>query len=90
MFSGGATALLAVIGSNRVKNIGYIYVLFPCIIASALQVTIGIIWNNLSKVEKRSYPILWFPFSIHNPAQLERNQSPTNNEHVEIPNTDIK
>jgi CBS-domain-containing membrane protein len=60
----GATALIAVQGSQRIHDLGYYYVLFPAVVASTLQVLIGVILNNLSKDASRSYPQTITPFHI--------------------------
>lgn len=60
----GATALIAVQGSQRVHDLGYYYVLFPAIIASSIHVAIGIILNNLSKDNIRSYPVVMIPYQF--------------------------
>ena len=55
---GGATSLIAVIGSDKVHRIGYWYVLFPSFIGSVLHVAAAIAINNVSEetFEKRHYP----------------------------------
>ena len=58
---GGAMALIAVIGSDAVKASGYWYVLMPGLVASLIQVGIGILINNCSGNEKRRYPQRWTP-----------------------------
>jgi CBS-domain-containing membrane protein len=60
----GATALIAVQGSERIHALGYYYILFPAVIASALHVTIGVIMNNLSKEPSRAYPVLAAPYRL--------------------------
>lgn len=57
---GGATALFAVIGSDRVKALGYAFVIFPCFISSLLMLLVSLAFNNLD--DTRSYPKAWtFP-----------------------------
>ena len=59
---GGATALLAVLGSDRVHSIGYKFIIFPAIIGSCIFVTTAVIMNNMSALPSRKYPIYWFPW----------------------------
>ncbi|MBI3235558.1 MAG: HPP family protein [Bacteroidetes bacterium] len=51
---GGATALIAVIGSEKIKNLGYIYVLSPVLTGSLILLIIALIFNNLTP--NRRYP----------------------------------
>lgn len=60
----GATALIAVMGSPRIHELGYMYVVFPAIVASALQVVLGTLLNNLSAASSRRYPTAWLPFVV--------------------------
>jgi CBS-domain-containing membrane protein len=60
----GATALIAVQGSQRIHTMGYYYVLFPAVIASVIQVSLGILLNNLSKEPSRAYPVVSVPYDI--------------------------
>lgn len=62
LLAGGATALIAVMGSQRVHQIGYLYVLFPGIVSSSVLVTLGILLNNLSSISNRQYPMTWLPW----------------------------
>lgn len=55
---GGATALIAVIGSPELKAFGYTYAFFPVGVSVAAMVLIGVLYNNLSK--HRSYPVYWW------------------------------
>jgi CBS-domain-containing membrane protein len=55
---GGATALIAVIGSTNVHNLGFIYVIFPAGVGALVLLIIALIVNNLSK--GRRYPEYWF------------------------------
>jgi CBS-domain-containing membrane protein len=54
---GGATALIAVIGSTKVHNLGYFYVLLPVGSGALIMLIIALLINNLSN--KRSYPEFW-------------------------------
>jgi len=51
---GGATALIAVIGSEKVKALGYLYVLSPVLSGSLILLLVAFIFNNLT--ENRKYP----------------------------------
>jgi CBS domain-containing membrane protein len=51
---GGATALIAVTGSEAIKNMGYWYVLSPVLSGSLILIFIAIIFNNITS--NRQYP----------------------------------
>ncbi|WP_343631950.1 HPP family protein [Fluviicola sp.] len=51
---GGATALIAVIGTPKVKALGFMYVLSPVLSGVLILLLVAIIANNLTK--NRSYP----------------------------------
>jgi CBS domain-containing membrane protein len=51
---GGATALIAVIGSAKIKSFGYFYVLSPVLSGVLILLIIALIVNNIPK--SRSYP----------------------------------
>jgi len=55
---GGATAIIAVIGSQEIHDLGYFYALMPITTSVLLMLTIALLVNNLSS--KRSYPLYWF------------------------------
>lgn len=59
----GATALIAVTSGPRVTELGYMYMAFPILLGSVLQVLLGIFLNNLSSLPTRSYPTVWLPFA---------------------------
>lgn len=52
---GGATALIANIGSEKIRALGYMYVLFPVLSGVLILFIIALIFNNLTA--NRSYPI---------------------------------
>lgn len=52
---GGATALIANIGSEKIKALGYIYVLNPVLTGVMILLVIALIFNNISK--SRQYPL---------------------------------
>jgi CBS domain-containing membrane protein len=56
---GGATALIAVIGSSKVHDLGYLYVLSPILLGAFLMLIVALIVNNLSNDPKRHYPTYW-------------------------------
>ncbi len=54
---GGATALIAVIGSSKIHNIGYLYVFVPVGSGAIIMLLVALIVNNIPK--KRQYPDFW-------------------------------
>lgn len=55
---GGATALLAVIGSPAVHKLGFLYVLMPATIGPLILLTVAVLVNNIPS--SRRYPEIWF------------------------------
>ena len=55
---GGATALIAVIGSDHIHEMSYWYVLSPILSGALIMLVIALIVNNLSSL--RRYPEYWF------------------------------
>jgi len=51
---GGATALIAVIGSEKIKALGYFYVLSPVLSGVLILLIVALIFNNLTS--GRKYP----------------------------------
>lgn len=51
---GGATALIAVIGNEKIKSLGYLYVLNPILSGVIILLIIALIVNNMTK--NRKYP----------------------------------
>ncbi len=51
---GGATALLAVTGSDKIKDLGYIYVLSPVFTGTIILLIVALIFNNITP--SRKYP----------------------------------
>ena len=51
---GGATALIAVIGSEQIHNLGFLYVLFPVTSGAFILLIIAVVVNNIKK--HRYYP----------------------------------
>ena len=54
---GGATALIAVIGGDGVRQLGFWYVLIPCFAGACIMLVIALLFNNLLK--NRRYPLYW-------------------------------
>ncbi|ACL05255.1 HPP family protein [Desulfatibacillum aliphaticivorans] len=54
---GGATALIAVIGSVKIHNLGYLYLAVPVGLGAAVMLVIALIINNIP--ENRRYPEFW-------------------------------
>lgn len=52
---GGATALIANIGSEKIKALGYAYVFSPVLTGVMILFIIALIFNNITK--SRSYPL---------------------------------
>jgi len=55
---GGATALIAVIGSDDIHKLGFLYVLIPATLGPLILLAVALLVNNLSKT--RRYPEIWF------------------------------
>lgn len=54
---GGATALIAVIGGEKIHNLGYMYALFPVGGGVLIMLVIALLVNNIPK--SRRYPEFW-------------------------------
>jgi CBS-domain-containing membrane protein len=54
---GGATALIAVIGSQKIHNLGYLYAIVPAGLGAIIMLLIALIVNNIPK--DRRYPEFW-------------------------------
>lgn len=55
---GGATALIAVIGSDQLHQLGYLYALIPAETGAILMLGVALLVNNLPA--KRRYPLFWW------------------------------
>ena len=55
---GGATALIAVIGSERVHQLGFLYLLSPVALGALIMLVVALIVNNL--ISFRRYPVFWW------------------------------
>jgi len=56
---GGATALIAVIGSSQIHDLGYMFVLTPITVGAVILLIIALAVNNMSSNPKRHYPRYW-------------------------------
>lgn len=54
---GGATALIAVIGSDQIHAMGYLYCLVPALIGPLVLLVVALVVNNLAA--ERRYPEFW-------------------------------
>ena len=54
---GGATALIAVIGSDRIHALGYLYVLIPAGLGAVIMLAVALLINNIPR--NRHYPDFW-------------------------------
>lgn len=52
---GGATALIAVTGSNELKNLGYGYVFSPVLVGTLILLLVALLFNNITS--NRQYPV---------------------------------
>lgn len=55
---GGATALIAVIGSTEIHKMGFLYVLLPATIGPLILLAVALLVNNIPA--SRRYPEIWF------------------------------
>lgn len=55
---GGATALIAVIGSEQIHNLGFLYAFVPAGLGAFILLIVALLVNNISK--NRKYPEYWF------------------------------
>ncbi|MGD2083198.1 MAG: HPP family protein [Chromatiales bacterium] len=55
---GGATALIAVIGSDKIHQLGFLYVLLPATTGALILLTVGLLVNNIPAT--RRYPEVWY------------------------------
>jgi len=54
---GGATALIAVIGSHKVHALGYLYALIPAGLGALVMLIVALLVNNIP--QSRKYPEFW-------------------------------
>ncbi len=57
---GGATALIAVIGSSQVHELGYMFVITPIATGAFILLVIALVVNNMSNNPMRHYPRYWW------------------------------
>ncbi len=59
---GGATALIAIIGSEHIKSLGYFYVISPVLCGALILLLVALVFNNITS--SRSYPANknWYKF----------------------------
>ncbi len=55
---GGATALIAVIGSQKIHALGYLYVFIPAGLGAMIMLIVALVVNNIP--ESRKYPEFWW------------------------------
>jgi CBS-domain-containing membrane protein len=55
---GGATALIAVIGGQKIHSLGFAYAFLPAGAGALILLVVALLVNNLSK--NRKYPEYWF------------------------------
>jgi CBS-domain-containing membrane protein len=55
---GGATALIAVIGSDHIHSLGFLYVLMPTGLGALVMLVVALLINNIPA--SRRYPEFWF------------------------------
>lgn len=55
---GGATALIAVIGSPQIHDLGFLYILMPATVGPVILLTVALVVNNIP--DSRRYPEIWF------------------------------
>lgn len=55
---GGATALIAVIGSQEIHDMGFLYVLLPATVGPLILLLVALLVNNIPS--NRRYPEVWF------------------------------
>jgi CBS-domain-containing membrane protein len=55
---GGATALIAVIGSEKIHALGYLYVLIPAGLGATVMLVVALLVNNIPNTRK--YPRFWY------------------------------
>jgi CBS-domain-containing membrane protein len=56
---GGATALIAVIGTAEIRDMGYMFVISPIGLGAIILLLVALVINNLSNNPKRHYPQYW-------------------------------
>jgi CBS-domain-containing membrane protein len=49
---GGATALIAVIGSDKVHDLGFLYAVVPAELGAAIMLLVALLMNNLATTRR--------------------------------------
>ena len=55
---GGATALIAVISGEPIRQLGYLYVLVPCLAGALIMLAVALLVNNIPRESR--YPQCWW------------------------------
>lgn len=55
---GGATALIAVIGGDKIHDLGYFYAIMPVGLGALIMLLVALVVNNIPKT--RQYPEFWW------------------------------
>ena len=55
---GGATALIAIIGSSKIHDLGYLYAIIPSGLGAVIMLVVALLINNIPV--SRQYPEYWF------------------------------
>lgn len=56
---GGASALIAIIGSERIQELGFLYAFQPVLSGAFIMLVVALVVNNLRHDEERHYPKCW-------------------------------
>lgn len=56
---GGATALIAIIGTEQIHNLGFMYAISPILLGAMILLFVALIFNNLSRNHQKHYPRYW-------------------------------
>jgi CBS-domain-containing membrane protein len=54
---GGATALIAVVGGQKIHSLGFLYAVVPAAAGAAILLIVALLFNNIPKT--RRYPEFW-------------------------------
>jgi CBS-domain-containing membrane protein len=55
---GGATALIAVIGGDKIHELGFLYAVIPVAAGVAIMLCVALVFNNIPR--NRRYPEFWW------------------------------
>mmetsp|Transcript_10673 Transcript_10673/g.14832 ORF Transcript_10673/g.14832 Transcript_10673/m.14832 type:complete len:296 (+) Transcript_10673:145-1032(+) len=58
---GGATAMIALAPSGPIREMGFLFIMFPIMLGSITHVLIALMINNIQKDKVRNYPVNWAP-----------------------------